>query len=98
MPYGYRWPDPSDFWFTGVTACIFMALEKTFETLFYPWYYEKVCKEKKNLVMRELRSRKAVQNMFKAFYYTLALIFGYLTLKDSYILPPALGGSGSFYN
>lgn len=27
-----------------------------------------------------------------------ATIFGYFTLKDSYILPPALGGSGSLYN
>jgi TLC domain len=35
--------------------------------------------------------------MYKCCYYTCAGFFGWLTLKDSYILPPGFGGSGSLW-
>jgi hypothetical protein len=50
------------------------------------------------LVSRDARTKKAVKNLFKFCYYTSATIFGWYTLKDSYLLPPALGGTGSFYH
>lgn len=96
-PEDYRWPEFGDFWFTGVTSVILFAVERLFDYIFYPFFY-KHCKEKVNLEARDMRTKKACSNLFKLFYYSLALIFGYVTLKDSYILPPFLGGSGSFYN
>jgi hypothetical protein len=65
----------------------------TFYSIFY-----RICKEKSNEEIRIIRTKKAVKNMFKFTYYFAAAIFGFLTLKDSYVLPPSLGGSGSFYN
>ena len=47
---------------------------------------------------RDQRTRKAVTNIYKCCYYTAATIFGWYTLKDSHILPPALGGKGSLDN
>jgi hypothetical protein len=72
-------------------------IEKFFEQVFYPLYYP-YCKEKKNEQIRERRTRKAVSNMYRLFYYTTSTAMGYITLKDSFILPPGLGGSGSYYN
>lgn len=59
MPADYRWPSVKDFWFTAVTSLLFMALEKIIEKVCYPCYY-KICKEKNNLEMRDMRTRKAV--------------------------------------
>jgi hypothetical protein len=36
--------------------------------------------------------------MYKFTYYTFSSLAGWYILKDSYILPPGLGGSGSLYN
>jgi len=60
----------------------------------YPWFY-KYCKEKNNLEERDRRTRKAVNNIYKFFYYSFATFLGWYTLKDSYILPSCLGGHGS---
>jgi len=74
-----------------------MILEKIFDKVFYPLYYP-ICKEKVDEEARVLRTKKAVKNIFKLTYYSSAAIFGYILLKDNYVLPPMLGGSGSFYN
>lgn len=97
IPSGYRWPELYDFWFTLVTTIVLGSLERAFEYFLYDWFYE-ICKEKENLEERDRRTRKAIQNMYKCGYYLSATIFGYLTLKDSYILPPGMGGSGSLWD
>jgi len=65
--------------------------------MFYPCFY-KINKEKVDIKKREARTRKAVKCIFKALYMTCSSIAGWYTLKDSFILPPSLGGSGSLYN
>ncbi|TNV79334.1 hypothetical protein FGO68_gene9422 [Halteria grandinella] len=97
MPADYRWPQLHDFWFTIVTTIVLGSLERAFEYFLYDWFYD-ICKEKNNLEERDRRTRKAIQNMYKCCYYLSATVFGYLTLKDSYILPPGMGGSGSLWN
>lgn len=96
-PTDYRWPQNSDFWFTLITAFVFWSLEKVFVVALYPWYY-KICKEKKNEKIRDVKTRKGVTNIYKCLYYTSAAFYGWYVLKDSYILPPYLGGKGSLYN
>lgn len=76
---------------------ITMVVEKIIEEIFYPCYY-KLCKEKHNKKVREIRTRKAVKNIFKFIYMIFSCIAGWCTLKDSSILPPSLGGNGSLYN
>jgi hypothetical protein len=36
--------------------------------------------------------------MYKFSYFTFASVFGWYTLKDSFILPPSLGGKGDLYD
>jgi len=96
VPVGYRWPEVTDLWFAGVTAIIFLILEKIIEELLYPVYY-RVCKEKNDEVARDMRTRKGVKNIFKTLYFVLASIFGWYTMKDSFILPASLGGKGDLY-
>ena len=71
-------------------------MERAFDFYFYSWFY-KYCKEKNNLEERDRRTRKAVQNMYKFLYYSSAAFYGWFTLKDSYILPPGMGGKGSLW-
>jgi hypothetical protein len=96
MPPGYKWPSVSDFWFTAVTAVVFWVLEHSFQTVLYPWFY-KYCKEKNDLEIRDKRTRKAVNNIYKFFYYSFSTAFGWYVMKDSYFFPPCLGGKGSLY-
>lgn len=96
-PEGYRWPQLTDFWITAVVAVVCFTMERLYDVIFYSTFY-RICKEKTDEDLRIARSKKAVKNMFKFSYYLSAAIFGYVTLKDSYVLPPSLGGSGSFYN
>lgn len=69
-----------------MTTLVFWALQKVFEYSFYDCYY-KICKEKKNEELREMRTRKAVTNMYKFTYFIFSISFGWYTLKDSVILP-----------
>lgn len=96
-PDDYEWPSIKDFWLTLVMTPVFFILERVFQWVLYPWYWQH-CKEKVDLEVRDIRTRKAVNNIYKCLYYSLSTFFGWYTLKDSYILPPALGGKGSLDN
>ena len=97
MPEGYRWPEMSEFWFSGVFAVVFYIVQFVFEKIFYHSFYP-ICKEKNDEEARVVRTKKAVKNIYKFLYYLSSLIFGYVVLKDSHVLPFSLGGSGSFDN
>lgn len=96
-PEGYRWPELTDLWFTGITTFVFWSLQKAFGVALYPLFYRN-CKEKEDDDIRKMRTKKAVANAYKLFYYTMASFLGWYTLKDSYILPAGLGGSGALEN
>jgi hypothetical protein len=57
-----------------------------------------IAKDREDLELKKKRAHKAVMNIYKFIYYSGIAIFGYYVLKDSPVLPPTLGGSGSFYN
>jgi len=57
-----------------------------------------IAKDREDLELKKKRASKAVMNIYKFIYYSGITIFGYYVLKDSSVLPPTLGGSGSFYN
>ena len=48
--------------------------------------------------MRDIKTKKAVTCIYKGIYYTISTFAGWYTLKDSFILPESLGGSGSLEN
>lgn len=97
LPPGYEFPDFHDFWFTAVMMVILVIIEKLITEIFYSTMYRN-CKEKDDEHVRHLRTMKACKNIFKCFYMTSASLIGWYTLKDSFILPPSLGGSGSLHN
>jgi hypothetical protein len=94
-PPGYKWPGVDAFWLTGITFVLSLALEHYFTKIFYPWF-EPYCKVQDDPVIRKRRTTKAIKNLFKEFYYCASTFFGWYVLKDSFILSPALGGSGQF--
>lgn len=96
-PDSYEWPELKDFYITAIVSVLFFLLEHYFIEIVYPFYYP-FCKEKKDLVIREEKTKKGVKNLFRFFYYSSSTIFGYIVLKDTIYLPTTLGGSGSIYN
>lgn len=50
-----------------------------------------------DLEVRKVRSKKAIKNIYKGFYFIGTTTFAYLVLRGSYIMPPLLGGDDSFY-
>jgi hypothetical protein len=96
-PADYQWPDLQDFWFTGVVMVLLMIIQKIIQEICYPFFY-KICKEKNDEVVRDLRTKKASKYVFKFLYMASATAMGWYTMKDSFILPPSLGGKGDLYN
>lgn len=96
-PEGYIFPSFNDFWFTGVTTVFFYIMESLSVRFLYPWYYT-ICKEKKDEVSRQRRSRKAANNIYKFLFYTTSCIIGWCVMRDSFIFPGSLGGTGDLYN
>ncbi|TNV79533.1 hypothetical protein FGO68_gene2573 [Halteria grandinella] len=96
-PADYVMPSINDFGILVASTVFFYFLELQFAKLAYPMYY-KACKEKSDQELRQMKTKKAVVTMFKFIYFLNASITGYLMLKESYILPPILGGSDSFRN
>lgn len=47
--------------------------------------------------MRAKKSYTVVKLIYGILFYTFSSVFSYILLKDSYYLPPLLGGHGSFY-
>lgn len=47
--------------------------------------------------MRTKKSYTVVKLIYGIIFYTFSSTFSYLLLKNSYYLPPLLGGNGSFY-
>jgi len=97
IPEGYEWPRFTDMWFTVAVAITCFYLEKLFIWALYPWYYQ-ICKEKKDERLRDIRTRKAISNIFRTVYYSVSSFAGWYALKDSFHLPPSLGGSGDLHN
>lgn len=74
-----------------------MVIENTTDYFFTPMF-EKVCREQVDLEVRKVRSKKAIKNIYKGFYFIFTTAFAYIVLKGSYIMPPLLGGDDSFYD
>ncbi|TNV78213.1 hypothetical protein FGO68_gene12611 [Halteria grandinella] len=59
-----------------------------------PWF-EKICREQTDMEARKSRTKKALKNIFKGIYQLSTSILAYVMLKDTYIMPPILGGNGA---
>jgi hypothetical protein len=74
----------------------FMAIEYGLEVFLTP-LFEKICREQVDPEIRKTRSIKGVKNIYKGFYNLGVSIFAYIVLRETYIVPPLLGGNDSFY-
>lgn len=96
-PDGYEWPSLSDYKLLVFTTACFMVIENGIDKLF-THRFEAICREQTDLKSRKARSIKAVKNLYKGLYFLGTSIAAYLVLKDTYIMPPLLGGDDSFYD
>ncbi|TNV77510.1 hypothetical protein FGO68_gene12011 [Halteria grandinella] len=79
-----------------VTTLFFLAMENGISKAL-THKFEGICREQNDMEARKVRSQKAVKNIYKGFYFLGTTTFAYMLLKDSYIMPPLLGGNDSFY-
>lgn len=96
-PADYVMPSITDFVYMLMSTVVFLIAEPFFAKITYPLYYQ-ICREKVDEEQRVMKTKKAVVTIFKFIYFAFASLTGYLMLKDSLVLPPILGGSGSFQN
>eukprot|EP00349_Pseudokeronopsis_sp_Brazil_P003128 CAMPEP_0202959142 /NCGR_PEP_ID=MMETSP1396-20130829/3416_1 /ASSEMBLY_ACC=CAM_ASM_000872 /TAXON_ID= /ORGANISM="Pseudokeronopsis sp., Strain Brazil" /LENGTH=123 /DNA_ID=CAMNT_0049677589 /DNA_START=165 /DNA_END=536 /DNA_ORIENTATION=+ len=91
------WNQYSDFWICGAGAVACYLLCVTTRALAWGWLYG-VCKEKSNEDLRVQKTDKAVYSLYKAIYFSSAVIWGYIVLKDEDFIPPSLLGHGDLAN
>jgi len=60
-------------------------------------FFGYICKEQKDLKMKNLRSGKGAFCIYKAIYFAWATSWGYIVLKDQFYMPKFLGGSGDLF-
>jgi hypothetical protein len=94
---GYSWPEFTDFWICLIVAALWMSLERLIHKLSFG-FFVRLAREGEDTTLRTQRAQKSVKNLYKLSYYFPIAIFGYYVLRDSPVLTPELGGSGSFYN
>ena len=70
-----------------------MLIQKFTMITLYP-FYEKICKEQTNKLIKEKRTTKGVYNIYKCAYFSVSFLWGYYIMKDSFVYPDFLGGSG----
>lgn len=89
------WPTISDFYIScigcAVSSILMLVIKKTTWNHFYS-----VCKEKEDKEVRIAKTKKAVDNCYRALYFIFASLWAYWICKDTEFLPLALGGKGDF--
>ena len=78
-----------------MAAAVFFVTEIYFFRPVLHYLLRPLCKEQKDIAMRESRTAKAAHSWHKFFYFTFATLWGYYVLKDEEYMPTTLGGTGS---
>ena len=77
----------------GASTAFFFVFERIIVTCFKP-LLRPVCKEQKDIELREKRTKKAAISVFKFFFFSFAVGFGYYVNKDTVFTSVVLGGNG----
>lgn len=88
------WNKFSDFYITIVGAVVSYILHLIVDKLTYRFFYI-YCKEKKDEELRIAKSKKACYSFYKALYFIIVTIWGFLILRDERFIPAELLGHGS---
>ena len=63
----------------------------------YSWgFFYRICKEKKDEEVRIAKTKKMVDNAYRAIYFTFASIWAFVLGRNTELLPTALGGTSDF--
>lgn len=89
----YPWPKYEDLWLSFYTCVILILILITLKFTLKGWS-ERLIVERHTGKERQVRAEKFIESLFKTLYFTFAFVFGYWVAKDSYFLPPYLGGKG----
>jgi len=90
----YPWPEYSDLWLAVKSLCFLLVLQFGLKKALLP-FTEKTISAKYTGQERQDRAVRQVNSIFGCVYFTFAFVWGYYVSKDSYFLPPSLGGDGS---
>lgn len=97
-PEGYELPEFGKvFWLPFASALVLWLFKLQLRNISRPLLLL-VVKDKHDSKAKSERAERAAEALYKNIYYTGCAIVGFLIMKDSEILPPSLGGSGSFEN
>ena len=86
-------------WKTAVATIVFVFLERFIKAV-APAYLAPFCKIQEDpndptkAVEKQRRVTKMASQFYKLLYFLGATAYGYITLRDSYFIPPELGGIG----
>ena len=92
-PDGYECPSIYDFKLTLISSIGFAAVEFAITKTLYPVVLP-FCKEQKDLIIRDVRTTKAVDSVYKFIYFLASASFGTWILIDKPFYPVSLGGTG----
>jgi hypothetical protein len=81
-------------WMPFVTAFALYCFKKQLINVFVP-IVRIYCKDQDDMQKVDDRANRSGAALHKFIFYTSSVVSGYMILKDTPILPPGLGGSGS---
>jgi TLC domain len=90
---GYKWPKYSDLIFGLYTMVVLTVILFIMQKILRGSFYEVISDRYKDKERKD-KADRMVKHLFKAFYFTFSVFFAYFIAKDSFFLPPCLGGSG----
>lgn len=93
----YPWPEYSDLWLCVYSCSFLITINILLKKMFLPMARVIVHPKHKEWDKEE-RAKRMIDSLVKATYFVFSSIYGYIVAKDSFFLPPELGGSGSVQN
>jgi hypothetical protein len=95
-PMGYDYPMFSDFWLTAKSTLLFCMIDwfcrQHLFKLFRPY-----CKEQNDLVLRDIRCKKAAVHVYKTIYFLVTTVYGFIIMKDTHFLSKLYGGKADSF-
>ena len=91
-PEGYDYPHITDFKYTLMGSAFLLVVKYIIVLLFNDILRDEWCKKQDSEELQRKYAFKACISMYKFFYFSMSVIWGYIILKDSVWLPRILFG------
>jgi len=89
----YDWPKFADAWIAVATCLILHLVKRVMMFILFPVYMKYMDHKHKGIARIE-RAEKGAKNAYKTVYFTLAVVLGYMVMKDLEYMPKSLFCNG----